>query len=261
MKKILAIGNSHLGALKKGFELVLKGSQALECIDFAQLWETGFGYLELDGSKIVAPDFIPEKNNPRHLNLKEAWGVYPDKVKVPDLSEYDLVLVVASPSKLFSLFYYGLLDPFSLSTDIIRDIIFSNTFDVDRFPLLSPLHLRVSKVVKQICDLQKNKVVFIGAPLPVEGFQLTIVERLRAKLEASRVNSARHLENIERIRFVADQSLADPEALFKVILPPRHLLCHFEISTKAAFRGRDLWHCSGEYNATMVEHLDSLFAF
>jgi hypothetical protein len=45
MSRILAIGSSHLASFKLGVNIANKQSQLLPEIDFAGIWETGFGYL------------------------------------------------------------------------------------------------------------------------------------------------------------------------------------------------------------------------
>ena len=108
MSNFLAIGSSQLAGFLKGFRLF--DEKLAETFDFAALWETGFGYLnlELDGL-IRAPDLVPNVNNRYKYNLQDVWCIADScgnkyKGKVPCIHDYQKIFIVASPCKYFAPF-------------------------------------------------------------------------------------------------------------------------------------------------------------
>jgi hypothetical protein len=255
--RILALGSSQLGMFKQGVDLLTATGTRIERLDFAGIWETGFGYLYLDGSRVLAPDMVPELNNPRNKNLKDFWFVRGTN-QVPDLDSYDLILFIASPCKLFSAFFYPSLQVMPLSDDILKTIIFSDYMNCRDYDSISKWHFRVSPVIGQVSKAFPKKTVFIGAPLPIEG-GVVWLEALRAKLLSSENANHVHMQNIAKARRICKDSIFGDGAGVKVVLPPAELLCDMQISTKSQYGGsHNSWHADEQYGFDLVNHLCSL---
>ena len=157
MKKFLAIGSSQLAGFTRAMRQTGLGYE--DNFDYAGIWETGFGYLDLskDG-KITAPNFIPPKNNKSNYNLEEIWFTYKTK-KIPCIHDYDRIFIIASPSKYFAPFYYPNPWPIILSEDIIKYCINSLYMDTSNFDKYSVWQFRISTIIAKLCAAGPEKII------------------------------------------------------------------------------------------------------
>ncbi|MGC5196784.1 hypothetical protein, partial [Aphanothece microscopica] len=196
------------------------------------MWETGFGYLELskDG-RIEAPDIVPPKNNPTKVNLSKDWRIWElSEHKTPLIHDYDLIFIVASPCKLFAPIYYPRPFPTLLSAEVLHSIIFSCFIDHARFDGISPWMFRISAIIRSLVTACGDKIVFIGAPLPILGKEDMFIEPLRNVLASDHALRELHAENIANIRLICDESLRSGVSPFRIILPPSDLCCDLTLS-------------------------------
>jgi hypothetical protein len=256
MKKYLAIGSSQLGGFKRGVDLF--NSQLYEDIDFARLWETGFGYLELNSQGlIVAPDKVPEQNNGKNINLKSIWKIHRTS-RLPCIYDYQKIFVLASPCKYFSPFYYQKGMPIPLSSVLLKACLNSWQIDCLNYDAISPWHFRISSILGQIVRVCPEKVVFIGAPLPIEGAEKNYFETLRTVLEENSTLKECHLENMHKIRQLCSISADQSEGMpLKIFLPPAELLCDLTLTTLSKFSppSGSAWHASLDYWHSVVSEL------
>lgn len=163
---------SQLGSFLKGFRLF--DERLANKFDFAAVWETGFGYLNLESDDFMrAPNLVPDVNNPTKRNLQNAWAIRDScgnkgLERVPCIHDCQKIFVVASPCKYFAPFYYPKdSSPLLLSPSILKSCFCLWQID-KQFESISPRHFRVSPIVGQLIRSCPEKVVFIGAPLPLE---------------------------------------------------------------------------------------------
>ena len=264
MSKFLALGSSQLGGFLKGFRLF--DEQLTEEFDFAALWETGFGHLNLepDGC-ICAPDLVPKLNNPEKRNLQRAWAIrdaFGNKHlgQVPCIHNYQKIFIVASPCKYFAPFYYAKNSiPSLLSASILRSCFYS--WQVDKqFEAISPWHFRVSPIVRQLISRCPEKVVFIGAPLPLENLETRYFEGLRAVLKNDKSLKDIHFQNMESLRCLCSQFHSQSGSSYDVFLPPDELLCDLKLTTRSMYATKSsVWHAGSEYWQKIVAKICKLY--
>ena len=260
MNNFLAIGSSQLGGFLKGFRLC--DEKLAEKFDFAGVWETGFGYLNLESDGFIrAPDLVPKVNNPTKRNLQNAWAIrdsFGNKGlgRVPCIHDYQKIFIVASPCKYFAPFYYpkdG--SPLLLSPSVLKSCF--DSWQIDKqFESISPWHFRVSPIVRQLIRACPEKVVFVGAPLPLEHLEKGYFERLRNVLRTNSLLKDVHLQNIESIRRLCSRHHADSGISCDVVLPPDELLCDFKLTTNSMYTTKSsVWHAGSEYWRKMVTRI------
>ena len=263
MSNFLAIGSSQLAGFLKGFRLFDK--KLAETFDFAALWETGFGYLnlELDGL-IRAPDLVPNVNNRYKYNLQDVWCIADScgnkyKGKVPCIHDYQKIFIVASPCKYFAPFYYPKNSPpFLLSPSVVEACF--DSWQIDRqFESINPWQFRVSPVVRQLIRSCPDKVVFIGAPLPLEHLESEYFEPLREVLKSDSVLKDVHFQNVESIRLLCNRYQADSRNACDVVLPPDELLCGLKLTTRSIYSEGTVWHAGSEYWRKMIAKIIDLY--
>lgn len=263
MTKILAIGSSQLVGFKRGIDLILPDKRRAFDIDFVGMWETGFGYIELDKlGNIVAPDIVPPLNNPSKVNLKRDWRIWglPNH-KTPLIHNYDFIFVIASPCKYFAPLYYSNPRPILLSRSMLEAAIFSCYMDCASFDHISPWMFRISPVIKALIDRCPDKIVFIGSPLPISGEECTFIEPLRRAMKEHRHFWDAHMENIDTIEGICRSSLiCNSASRFKIALPPSDVCCDDMLSTRRSFYkgNHNAWHANTDYWGRVVEHLCEL---
>jgi hypothetical protein len=257
MKKILALGSSHLASFKTGVDFCRSNGDMVAEIDFAGIWETGFRCLYIDGSYIAAPDYVPPQNNPRQINLKQTWKIA-QQDKIPNLDDYDSIFIFASPSKLFHGFYYHFDSVAALSEGLIHEIILGNYICSELFESISPWQLHVSKIIRDIVALKQNQVFFVGGPLPVEGLEADLTETLRGRLLQSASLTKIHLNNVNQIRRLSEKSLQEDWPHMRFLLQPERLLCDLQISTKKEYEDRNKWHANIRHGVEMIRFFKTL---
>lgn len=246
MKKILAIGSSQLAGFRKGFSYF--DEQLAKAFDFAALWETGFGYLKLEPDGCIhAPDLVPKRNNPKKRNLKRAWGIS-GSGKVPCIHDYEKIFILASPCKYFAPFYYSRNSlPSLLSPSVLHSCFYSWKMG-KQFNTISPWHFRVSPIVRDLIDNCPEKVIFIGAPLPLENLEKGYFEVFRKVLNNDGVLKDIHFQNIESIRCLCSRFHMGSDSSYDVFLPPDKLLCDLKLTTRSTYATKDsVWHAGSEY--------------
>lgn len=263
MNNFLAIGSSQMAGFVKGFRLFDKS--LAETFDFAALWETGFGYLNLesDGS-IRAPDLVPKVNNRYKVNLQHVWAIKDslgnkDRGRVPCIHDYQKIFIVASPCKYFAPFYYSNKShPLLLSHSVLESCIGSWQID-NQFESINIWQFRVSSIVRQIIHSCPEKAVFIGAPLPSENLERGYFEPLRDILKSDRALKDIHFQNVESIKILCSPSHADSIISCDVVLPPDELLCDLKLTTRATYSDGSVWHAGSEYWRRMVAKIVNLY--
>ena len=263
MNNFLAIGSSQLAGFFKGFRLF--DEKLAENFDFAALWETGFGYLNLEFDGFIrAPDLVPKVNNPSKINLQDAWFVRDsfgnkDKGRVPCIHDYQKIFIVASPCKYFAPFYYPKNSPpFLLSPSVLKSCFGSWQID-KQFESINPWQFRVSPIVRQLMSSCPEKSVFIGAPLPLEHLEPGYFEPLRVVLKSDSCLKDVHFQNVESIRLLCSHYLADSGISCDVVLPPDELLCDLKLTTRSIYAEGTVWHAGSEYWQKMVSRIVDLF--
>jgi hypothetical protein len=97
-------------------------------------------------------------------------------------------------------------------------------------------------------------VFLIGGPLPIQNKEIELTEQYRNNLIQSTLLSNIHSQNVARIRRLSDSSMQNDFLGMRFILPPEHLLCDFQISTKEKFLGNNQWHSNSSYGVEMIRH-------
>jgi hypothetical protein len=205
MKKILVIGSSHIGAIKKGLDLQLAPGSLH--FDFIALPGKNYYSLEVLDGKFHAP----EKSVEFICNLFSFRDL-------PVLDHYDYFLFCAARSRLAFDLYSGSREPPVLSEAIV-DAVIRNVND----------HL-----YRQVANCSRpSKLVFIGAPLlsdsahqPGRLPRIPLIRTERDDLNVSR------LERL--IRKCCDKSLRDVEGP-SFLLPPPHMLRRHGFCTSDAY--------------------------
>jgi hypothetical protein len=247
MKRSLAIGSSQLAGFAKGMRQV--GAAYNDNFDYAALWETGFGYLDLEkDGRITAPDTVPTLNNPYKTNLKKVWFVKGTR-NIPCVDHYEKIYIVASPSKYFAPLYYSNPSPSPLSRELIKVCLTSQHIRSSRFNHITQWQFRISPIIRKLCSYCPKKVVFIGAPLPAYGKESKFFEVLRSSLTKDENLREVHRQNIALLKLLCRESITDSSDLpVKIFLPPDHLLCDLCISTLEqyehnTFHANELYWC------------------
>tara|TARA_X000000368_G_C23008758_1_gene702523 strand:- start:20 stop:820 length:801 start_codon:yes stop_codon:yes gene_type:complete len=264
MNNFLAVGSSQLGGFLKGFRLF--DEKLAEKFDYAAVWETGFGYLNLESDGFIrAPDFVPKVNNPSKRNIQNAWAIRDSSgnkglQRVPCIHHYKKIFIVASPCKFFAPFYYPINSPPSLlSASVLKSCFASWQID-KQFESISPWHFRISPIIRQLIRSCPEKVVFIGAPLPLENLETRYFERLRDVLMANTYLRDVHLQNIESIRCFYSRHHVNSVASYDVVLPPEKLLCDLKLTTHSMYATKEsTWHAGSEYWRKIVSRIVDVY--
>ena len=255
MSLYLAIGSSQLGGFRQGFRVF--NDQLADRFHFAGMWETGFGYLFLDSEGFVqAPDLVPHKGNPNKVNVKTRWKIN-SLERVPCIHDYQKIFILASPCKYFAPLYYPRnIKPSLFAPTLIRYCLESWETEYSSFDSINPWHFRISPLIKQLVINCPEKVVFIGAPLPIMNLEKQYFERLRSILESDYSLKEIHLENINVIRKLCDNFFQNPTTP-DIILPHFDALCDLKITTLSVYANdnKNAWHANSEYWKGVVSHV------
>ena len=262
MSNILAIGSSQLVGFKRGVDYLLDGENSCHCIDYAGMWETGFGYLSLsEDGQIIAPDFEPAKNNPSKVNLARDWRIWDRREHlIPSIHNYEFIYVVASPCKYFAPIYYQEPCPILHSASAIKAVILSGFMSHERFDCISPWMFRIAPIITSLMLACPEKIIFIGAPLPIYGQEKQFIEPLRTKITESKSTSDIHMHVINTIKEICDTTFTTSKpSSFRVLLPPQDTCCDLFLSTREQFyKGNDnAWHANTAYWVRIIEELQA----
>ena len=114
----------------------------------------------------------------------------------------------------------------------------------------------MSPIVRQLISSCPEKVVFIGAPLPLEYLEKGYFERLRNVLRNNSFSMDVHLQNMESIRRLCGHHHTDSGISCDVVLPPDELLCDFKLTTHSRYATKNsVWHAGSEYWRKMVSRI------
>lgn len=194
MTKILVIGNSHVGAIKTGLDLL----PPPDCLDFDFIALPGTNYKLLnviDGQFSVPERF--EKFVCDTFSFQEP----------PSLGDYDFFLFCADRCRLSIDLYTDNREPPVLSESVIDAII----------------HNVKGHLYQQIADCSRPaQLVLIGAPLLSENaYQDKYLQRIPIVRSEQDIRNLEKLESL--IRKCCDQSLQQAGTA-RFLLPPRHVL-------------------------------------
>ena len=204
MKKILVIGNSHVGAIKKGIESI--SSNKNFNFSYVALPGERFSNLSLSGRNII----FPECELPF---LREVFGISESL----SLDDFDLFLYVAESSRLhFGLYSRDGRIP-ALSDKIIYNIV--------RYSF-SPFFGSIQSAVKPA------KLIFLGGPLRFPSYPR--YRKHKKSLIETPYDSARLLELTSAVRKICGDTIMD-KSFPSLVLPPPHLLVSSQLSTREEY--------------------------
>jgi len=273
MKKILLLGNSHIACIKNAITKI-GITKFKNKIEIAGMWQGGFKYLYLNGSFIEAPSFTPKEWNKKQINLKDFWRVgrifnqgevdsslISNNTILPDLDEYDRIIIFASPSRLFSMLYYenSKKPNINLFSELVISKIARNLYISKEISLINQNHLSTSPIILDIAKKFSSKVIFVGSPLPIEG-KFKNLEKLKKIINSDSSLLKKHLENIQRIRFACRSTFDSTYKGIKVVLPPPKLLTKCQIATlqKYSWNNKDIFHTNTHYGEFVLDQLGGI---
>lgn len=222
MTNILVVGNSHLAALKLGWDLIME--QQLPFIDQFRMTFVGANNI----------DFVNWTCDPQGLISDHNLKV------VANSQEFDSVLIVSMSSKL-DLNQYVTGDTLSfLSFDVIKEIV--NSYHFYHAPPANRAHI-IFELVKAV----PGKVLFLGAPCrPIS----------RLLINPSRFeDQSRYIASY--IRSLSAQSLLS-DCSVSFLVPPEHLLCNLGISTPSLYlrdNNPNEIHANADYGMQILIYL------
>lgn len=223
MKKILLLGNSHLGALKLGWDKLNLDDKKVtrDCeLEFLGAGNPKFVHWRLDANG----DIID------HNKKKQS--------SVSKFCEYDSILLASMPCKLdLGQFCRTKSDALPLlSESCIKSIVFNYSF--------SYMKNLVPSLLVDIIRTLPNKVVFLGAPCRP-------FSKLRC--DVSRSTGFDRIASI--IRDLSVKSISNPDQI-SFVLPPVILLDEHGVSTRPEFmRSVDDIHANADYGYLLLENL------
>lgn len=257
MKKILLVGNSHVGAFKSGL-LRLQHQSSLGHIKFDFLAcrqpldpRGGFNLIRLEKQSIItAPAEVI------------ASAMQTSTIKMPvNIDVYDLVLILAGPCLLHPFLFYSekpVAIP-SLSNSLIRSILLcSKDIPVSTREINSPA------LVKMLRELTGNRIVYVGAPLPsVDSNLLAHFKQLDEKNMTKMKKNSLSISCILRSDLFAHQN---------IFIPDGELLNEYCFATNARFMRQgvrvdgvstnpDMRHANEEYGCIVLSKILRSFGF
>ena len=241
MKKILVFGNSHVGSLKAGLEILDKKYLENISFHFAAVKGQIFIKVYLKNSQLN----IPEEHS------KEFSGVFGNIHFPIDLDQYDYCVLVGA----------GIRSP--IETLIASQRKFTN---YSRNLLENYIHnfYLENTLISKLTKIFASKFIFIPTPLTVLPVQ-----------NESKLNSIPKTKfvakQINLIRTICDNSFKDTNKV-SILLPPEKLLENNQLNTKQNFirgglkwdalehdRKNDLNHMNAEYGREiMLSLIDKL---
>ena len=278
MKKILFLGNSHVGALKAGFRLVTSEDEDNICTDFCKVNFAGFPGRLLDQFHLKSNLVLAPKKRQYFENVAHDLELDGNKKRI-QLDKFDLIAIVQGPSPFYPFLYFGDNESASiLSSSLIESICTSlwtsdhnsrssgKWNELDRFTYISPC-------IVDILKCQKLNTVYIGTPVPSKD---CLTNMHRNSLHPNKFNLEKWGTTFNLIRSICyDINSRDSEFSSKVYLPCSEVIDkshfytsnHFFDSAKNAI-GRDRrgasdgWHANANYGSIVVsDFLKKVFTF
>ena len=257
MKRILLVGNSHVGAFKSGLARLQEQSPLGDVeFDFLACRQTldpkgGFNLIRLEeNSTITAPATVI------------ATALKTSTIKMPvNIDTYDLVLVVAGPCLLHPFLYYcekPSIIP-SISRSLIRSILLASK-DI-RVPIPG---INSPVLVKALRELSSNRIVYVGAPLPsIDSSPLKHFARLNEASMRQMKKNALLISSVLRSDFFAGVN---------IFVPDDELLNEFHFATNSRFMREgvrvdgvstnpDMRHANEEYGCVVLSKILRSFGF
>jgi len=240
MKKVLIVGDSHAGALKRGIDILRSEKHLNFEVDFCAIGSRygGFASLKISENRLMLPE------NHHELAGKIIYFVDKDEFLI---NKYDVIAVACAgpfPSPL-DIRNYHCNGALLLSSELVSSIVFN-------------LH-RYKKIVSELFCLFPEKLVIIGAPPPssLELSSTTIIERYQ-KSSLVRLYG----------QILDCCSKTCHSRTPKFLLPPKHLLAESLFQTKSKFMRKvplgdnrfDYSHASEEYGVDVVKVLSDMIA-
>lgn len=246
MKNILVVGSSHVGAIKKGFDLIEPSSEIK--VEYIALPGKRFSELEISNKCLV----YPRENS---KDVQKWFGIDAP----PCLDDFDKILFVSGPCRLsLSLYSSNRRIPL-LSYSVVHEIVH---------------HVPMPLFHSLIRAIGPSRLVYLGGPLiSSSAFENKHLSRLLLLDNADSIESSCL---VSRIRNICHQSEQD-ETCPSFLLPPSHLLEKHQFNTLDAFiRGglrvnsntyvatsghylSDMGHGNAEYGKEMAKHILDFF--
>ncbi len=204
MKRILVLGSSHVGAIKKGFSMQSIPDNMK--FDFIALPGKKFEFLKISNDKLQVPHrYLPFIT--RTFGLDE----------LPRLDGYDYFLFCHGQSRLsFDLYSQTRKVPV-LSKSVVKAII---------------AHVNLALFKQIVRSVEPSKVIFIGAPLiSEESCKKQHLSRVPLISSETDMQDANCLANL--IRQCCSESFESQGPSF--LLPPAHVLTQHEFLTRKEF--------------------------
>ena len=275
MKNILVLGNSHVGALKAGFDLVTSeelnyNNPHLHNINFAGIPGKSLRNFDLNSNL----DLVPKKC---YGFTEKIHHDFEKELKCIPLGEFDLIAIVQGPSPLYPFLYCSDDENISkLSSSLIKSIcnslwisdywsrISDKWKEFDRFTYISPC-------IRNILKNKELKTVYIGTPVPSRKC-LNGIGRNYLQLDTrntqewngifNQIWSICEEMNSYNNNFSSRWYLPCPEIIDKDQLYTSN---HFFESAKDVCginRASDGWHANAEYGKTIIlDFLKKIKAF
>ena len=137
VKNILIVGNSHIGALRAGFDYIEIPSSMK--IQYVALWNPAYKELSISKNQLLYPERFANK-------MKKMFGLY----TYPCIDDYDKILLVAGKCRLSLDLYSNDRRIPNLSSTIVREIV--NNIEDGLWNSL-------------IDAVEPSKMFFLGGPL------------------------------------------------------------------------------------------------
>lgn len=239
VKRVLVFGNSHVGAIKAGADLLSQSGHLMPIFEFAYVQNIHFDKVRLVESSLLLPE------DPRVPNFyQSAWK---RKASI-DLRDYNYILISHGLSRLDPRLFYTRhngISPFSQS--LAKSIIHKG---------------EVHSLFPSLGQLEFCKSIFLGAPPPSIAMpKLAYIKKLSNHEKISiKTNS-------NLIRFICEESLLSSTGL-GFWLPPEHLLSDLgnqtllryirggvEYSGNPHSQSTDHVHANGEYGRELLTSL------
>lgn len=234
MKKILILGNSHVGALKMGCEKLNYSENFL--IQFAALPGNFSQMISLKNNEL----FLTE-------NLNKKFGGLNKNLEFPiDIRNFDFIALVFFPSPLKFLNaknYY--------SKNLLKNVINELHFAGERFK-------RNKKLFLQLKEIIPSKLILIPTPVPIKK---TIK---RDSFSNTSLSSKYLLKQISLVRLICDEFWEEDNKV-SILLPPKNLLENNQLNTKEKYvrggfgwdgieheRENDLSHMNADYGQEII---------
>lgn len=238
MKRVLFLGNSHIGALKLGFSSSSHGFNA----GFIAVPDPGFNKgLILDANVLNLPRMYE-----RFCSGIDLFGNNSEKVCRVELDGFDYFVYVNGLSRLDPRLYYvfcktnAILNSPKLSKELLLKVLFNGNLASEKEGSGKTL----SALYSQLLNSFGNKVFFLGAPLQSS--------EILNKFTIESMNNV--VCNSLAIRSIANESI-HVDSMPNILLPPICLCDKSSIYTKMEFFKNSV-NWNGQIKDSEIQKLD-----